>query len=150
MCKHHLMQVSRKRRVPQKVKLLSSFSKNRLPSTLLRCNVISIDCIHATFRSRLMRDLNNIRVTVRARERQRKKVKGHLAFPIDERTKEGFAKERSSRQVKNFHRSIFNETRSSTPQPFPSPRFFFYFHCSRNFRDECAECSRGYDATSTL
>lgn len=39
-----------------------------------------------------MRDLNNIRVT--ARGRQRKKVKGHFALPIDERTdaKEGFAK----------------------------------------------------------
>lgn len=39
-----------------------------------------------------MRDLNNIRVT--ARGRQRKKVKGHSALPIDRRTgaKKGFAK----------------------------------------------------------
>lgn len=45
--------------------------------------VVSIGCIHANFRSRLMHDLNNIRVT--ARGQQRKKVKGHYMLPIDER-----------------------------------------------------------------
>lgn len=58
--------------VAQRVKSLSTPSTSRLPQ---RCIVVSIGCIHASFRSRLMRDLNNIRVT--ARGRQRKKVKGH-------------------------------------------------------------------------
>lgn len=92
--------------------------------------VVSIGCIHANFRSRLMRDLNNIRVTTR--RQQRKKVKGHYMLPIDERigAKKRFAKhgietrKRKQRRVKNFHwscwpmRSIFNETRSP-------PRYFF-------------------------
>lgn len=62
-----------------------------------KCIVVSIDCILtlASARSRLIRDLNNIRVTTRGQ--QRKKVKGHSALPIDERTggaKKGFAGER--------------------------------------------------------
>jgi len=74
-----------------------------------------------------MRDLNNIRVTrdaarQGARGRRRKKVKGHPALPIDERTgaRKEFAKDASeeggrvkgllerrgkgSRQVLSFHR----------------------------------------------
>lgn len=67
-----ILKPSRKWRVPQRIKLLSSSSKSRLPFTLPRCNVISIDCIHASFRSRLMHDLNNIRVTVRGNARERR------------------------------------------------------------------------------
>lgn len=93
--RHLIRSYSGKRWVPQRVKSLSTPSTSRLPP---RCIVVSIGCIHASFRSRLMRDLNNIRVT--ARGRQRKKVKGHSALPIDGRTgaKKGFAEIRWRRR----------------------------------------------------
>jgi len=115
--------------------------------------VVSIGCIHANFRSRLMRDLNNIRVTTR--RQQRKKVKGHYMLPIDERigAKKRFAKhgietrKRKQRRVKNFHWSCW-------PFDFQwnsiAPALLFHFHFSEFPSRVLAECSRENDAPSTL
>lgn len=130
--------------MPQRVKSLSILSTSRLPP---RCIVVSIGCIHASFRSRLMRDLNNIRVT--ARGRLRKKVKGHFVLPIDERTgtKKGFIKHgdgdgegrglrrKKADELKNFRRSR-RPIRFS--MKLDRSRATFSFPLFRVFRDECA------------
>lgn len=139
--RHLIRSYSGKRWVPQRVKSLSTPLNKPIAAAVYRR--VSIGCIHASFRSRLMRDLNNIRVT--AWGRRRKKVKGHSALPIDERTgaKKGFVKhrgggdgeeegEKEADELKNFpgpaDHSIFNETRSP-------PRYFFISTFS-SFRDE--------------
>jgi len=136
-----LRNYSGKRWVPQRVKSLSTPSTSRLPP---RCIVVSIGCIHASFRSRLMRDLNNIRVRRRGGGRERRwKVTSRfrsMRGPAPRKDSRNTRKrgrgrgEGSTRAKKTFvgpvDRSIFNETRSP-------PRYFF-ISTFPSFRDECA------------